>query len=969
MKILLQVIILFFGVSLNAFAQKGTIRGTVTDAANGEPLFGVNAVIAGTTTGAVTDFDGKFQINVEPGTYTLQISFVTYQKITIEGVEVKEGGVNIIDNISMKEDVAQLGEVVVTAKAIRTTEAALLTVKRKSTNLMDGISSASFRKIGDSDAGEAVKRVTGVSVEGGKYVYVRGLGDRYTKTMLNGVDIPGLDPDRNSLQIDIFPTNLIDNMVVLKSAVAEMPADFTGGVVNIETKDFPEEKILDVSLGVSFNPSMHFNDNYLDYEGSSTDWLGFDNGSRDLPNPDLARSIGQEYPAPTSPDFSNEEVFDYNNSFDQTLGASQATSFMDYNFGLTSGNQFVLPNDYKIGYIFSGSYKSTTTFYDDIIYGEYQKPGGSEERTELITANVQTGQQASKNILLGGLAGLALKTPNSKYRFTAMHLQNGESTAAQFAINDDPEDLAQGKSGFGATSDNIAYSERSLTNYLLNGEHHSSDNAWTIDWKVSPTFSNIQDPDFRKAAFSLDQGEPTLAAGQAGLPYRIWRYLDEINVVGKVDVTHSFELFNDNSKLKFGGSYVYKERDFEILGYTLQFFGGQPDWSGDPNEILADENLYPNDGNGFLNTINTKPNSNAYNSTVDNIAGYTSFEFNPISTLKVVAGLRAENYVQRHTGRDTNFAQGNVEEGKNLEDEKVLDNLNLFPSLNTILNLTERQNLRFSYFKTIARPSFKELSFAQIIDPISNRIFNGGLFVYEGEWDGNLRSTLVDNIDLRWELFLDRDELISASVFYKGFSDPIELVRIRTQLTSNEYQVRNLGDSRAYGAEIEFRKSLGFISPGLENFSVNGNYTYTKSLLQMSETEYQSRLDYEKPGENIDETRPMAGQAPYVINAGIIYDDIDKSFDAGIFYNVQGPTLVVVGGSLFPDVYTEPFHSVNFNLNKRFGANEQFSLNVSVNNILGDVREEFYKAYESSDQYFNRRDPGTSFGVGFGYSF
>lgn len=281
-KFLISVLLVLLLPALS-FAQKGIIRGTVTDASNGEALFGVNVVIEGTSIGAVTDFDGKFQINADPGTYNIQASFVTYRTVTIEGVAVDAGEVKIIDNISLAEDVEQLGEVVVTAKAIRSTEAALLAVKRKSPNVLDGISSANFRKIGDSDAASAVKRVPGISVEGGKYVYIRGLGDRYTKSILNGVDIPGLDPDRNSLQMDLFPTGIIDNIMVTKSFTADLPADFTGGMINIDTKEFPEEPTFDISIGGSFNPAMHFNSNYLTYKGGNTDFLGFDDGTRGNP--------------------------------------------------------------------------------------------------------------------------------------------------------------------------------------------------------------------------------------------------------------------------------------------------------------------------------------------------------------------------------------------------------------------------------------------------------------------------------------------------------------------------------------------------------------------------------------------------------------------------------------------------------------------------------------------------------------
>ena len=273
---------LFLLVSFNVLAQKGIIRGTVIEDSNGEPLFGVTVQIKGTTNGAITDFDGKFEIQADAGTYDLQASFVSFQTVTISGLAVVAGEVTLIDQIRLKEDVELLEEVVVTAEVIKTTEAALLTVKRKSANLIDGISAASFRKIGDSDAASAAKRITGVSIEGGRYVYVRGLGDRYTKTLLNGLDIPGLDPDRNTLQMDIFPTNILSNIIVSKTFTADLPADFTGGLVNIETQDVPDIKTTTAQVGFGFTPGMHFNNEYLAYEGGATDWLGLDDGTREL---------------------------------------------------------------------------------------------------------------------------------------------------------------------------------------------------------------------------------------------------------------------------------------------------------------------------------------------------------------------------------------------------------------------------------------------------------------------------------------------------------------------------------------------------------------------------------------------------------------------------------------------------------------------------------------------------------------
>lgn len=955
------LVFLIIAATTTAYAQQGTVRGTVTDASNGEPLFGVNVVIDGTTIGAVSDFDGKFEIKTKPGTYSIKASFVTYRTVTISDVVLKAGEVYVIDNIAMEEDVEQLGEVVVTAKAIRSTTEALLMMKRKSPSVMDGISAAGFKKIGDSDAAGAVKRVTGVSVEGGKYVYVRGLGDRYTKTMLNGVDIPGLDPDKNSLQIDIFPTNLIDNMMVSKTAVGEMPADFTGGIVNIETKDFPDEKVFNVSVGVGFNPSMHLNKNFISYEGSNTDLLGFDNGARALPN--LARN--SSLPSPINSNYTDQEVFDFNNSFNPTLGATKQTSFMDYSLGLSGANQFTLKNSHKLGYIFSATYKSSTKFYDDIIYGEYQNPIPTEAY-ELVYATKQNGIIGEKNVLLGGLAGIAYKTDRSKYRLTAMHLQNGESRSAQMEVEN--SDSAPGQSGYKAFSNNLEYGQRGLTNILLNGNHFTSDNNWEIDWRISPTFSNIVDPDIRKTAFTISsQGDSIFSAGAGGRPSRIWRYLNEVNLVGKIDVTKKYEVFGEESKLKFGISHVYKQRDYEILSYDLQSFGTSPDWSGNPNEVLSDENIYGKGGTLYYASGNVKPNPNQYNSNVNNLGMYITSDFTFFSGFKATLGLRGEQYVQRHTGRDLAYFR-DPNSGNNLENEKVLDAFDLFPSANLIYSLSETQNLRGSYSKTIARPSFKELSFAQILDPITNRIFNGALFQYS-DWDGKLTETRIDNIDLRWELFMGRSELLSASVFYKVFDNPIELVRIPEAQTSNEFQPRNVGDGRVLGAEFEFIKSLDFITPALSKFSLNGNFTYVQSQIDMTDTELNSRKNFEKVGQTIDGKRDMAGQAPYIINAGLSYQDPENQFDAGLFYNVKGATLVVVGGGLFPDVYSEPFHSLNFNLNKSFGEDGKSSLGLNVSNILNDVYEEFYKGFNASPQYFSRRGPGMNISLQYSFSF
>ncbi len=261
----------------NMMAQKGELVGTLNDTEYNDVLPFANVMIKGSDKGTTTDFEGRYTLKLDPGTYTVVFSFIGYETKEITDVIIKADEVYEL-NTGLGPQSNQLEEVVVTAQTAQNTEASMLNVQKKSVNLLDGMSAQAFKKIGASDLAAAVKNVPGVSVVGGKYVYVRGLGDRYTKSTLNGIDIPGLDPDRNTVQMDLFPTNIIDNTQIIKSSTANLPADFTGGVVNIVTKDFPNKKEFTLGISGTYNPDMHFNSNYLSYKGSSTD-LGLTMGN------------------------------------------------------------------------------------------------------------------------------------------------------------------------------------------------------------------------------------------------------------------------------------------------------------------------------------------------------------------------------------------------------------------------------------------------------------------------------------------------------------------------------------------------------------------------------------------------------------------------------------------------------------------------------------------------------------------
>jgi TonB-dependent receptor len=951
------------------YSQSSTIRGTVLDNSNGEPMIGVTVMIVGSSIGTTTDLDGQFSIETNPGLVSLQFSYISYQTTILDTLFVKDGQVLIIDKIELSEDALETSEVVVTAESIKSNESSIILIKSKSPGMIDGISSDRIKQTGDANVADATKRVTGVSVEGGKYVYVRGLGDRYSKTMLNGLDIPGLDPDRNSLQMDIFPTNLISNIIINKNFTADLPADFTGGLLNIETKDFPEEKVLSFSLGTSYNPNMHLRNGFLRYNGSPTDFLGFDIGTRKLPQ----GAEGSQIPNPVG--YSVQQVRDFNNKFNPTLGGQNSFSFLDLNLGFSYGDQKRLSNNGKLGWIFSLSYKSDYKLFSDVQYGEWQRSSDSK-KYEMTPASIQRGSMSERNYLLGGIAGISYKDLYNKIKVNFIHLQNGESRVGRFTIDNNAN--AVGQSGYGAKSENLEWSQRSLTNLNISGTHNAQNKNFEIDWKLSGNLSMLDEPDIRKTAFSgfdFSENDSTyrFSAGEAGYPSRIWRNLNEINLCSKIDFTKKFILNSESLILKFGTSNFYKVRDYKILTYNLVISSNQNWQSADPNLVYDPNNLYPSPVNTYyIQSANNFPNSNAYISNINNLGFYLSGEYTLFRKLKTIIGLRSEYYVQRHTGRDIAFATGDPN-GNNLVNDKVLETFNLFPSLNLIYSINKKMNLRLSLSKTIGRPSFKEISYAQILDPVTNRIFNGSLFSYVNNdghitWDGQLKETKIDNFDLRWEWFLPNNQLFSISPFFKRFQNPIELVRIPEQQTSSEFQPRNVGEGILFGIELEIRKDFRSIK-FLKDFSFYTNITIVKSEITMTDVEFNSRKLYEKQGQLITNKRVMAGQSPVIVNSGLIYQNSKNSFEIGLFYNVKSPTLSIVGTGLSPDVYDEPFHNLNFSFSKKFGKDKNTIFDFKINNLLIDKLESFYLSFNSQKQIFNSLNPGINFSLSVNHKF
>ncbi|MDF1698191.1 MAG: TonB-dependent receptor [Saprospiraceae bacterium] len=914
--------------SLQLMAQTGTLRGTVYDDTNGETVPFATIFINETGGGTTTDLDGAYELNLAPGKYNLKISFIGYADYMVSDVIIIADKVELLD-IRMKEEGETIETVVVTAKQARNSEVALATIRRKSVNLLDGVTSQTFEKTGDSNAAEALQRVTGVSIEGGKHVYVRGLGDRYTKTILNGMDIPGLDPDKNSFEMDLLPTNLIDNILVFKSFTPDLPGEFTGGMVNVITKDFPEEKFTKLSIGMGYNPDMHFNSNFIRQERSQTDFLGFDDGMRALPIPKDQIIL--------NPALNDNITNRVTRRFQDNAGIVNATNNLNKSISFATGNQ-IKRNEVKYSYIFSANYKNNSSFYENaefntFIFDEQNFPG----QFRLINDREITGSVGEESVLLSGLLGGAIKYKNHRIGLQAMRLQNGISKVAS------QEDAKSQSSSALLKREILEYAERSVTNINLNGRHLLKNGKFEINWSAAPTFIEVDEPDIRFTAFErLEDGTFQIAPAVGADISRTWRNLKEVNYSGKTDFM--LNLGKDNgktNKIKFGFLGTFKERDFGIQNYIFRIENQSSlNLNGQAANIFNEDNIWSKETNTGVYVKGGFEPANTFNASQTLLAGYVMNEIEISKKFKAIYGARVE--------KATNIYSGQNNAGTLIyEDEKVLDELNVLPSLNLVYAAGEKSNIRTSYTKTVARPSFKENSIAQIQDRISGRIFIGNI---------DLKQTEVDNVDIRFEKFGQGGETFSVSGFYKHFKNPIELESF-SDLVPNNFQPKNIAETaNVYGVEFETIKKLGFLGDFLSGFTLGTNITVVKSEVERSNAE-------ELP--EGEQNRPMVGQSPFVVNASLAYKNSNNGFEAALAFNRQAKKLLIAGFGSNADIYDQPFNSLNIKTSKKFGVDNKFKVSLSVENILGDRREKFYEAFSGDVGVFEGLNPGRMISFGF----
>jgi len=958
-------VLIIFLASFEALAQKGTVSGTIIEKETGEELIGANIVVEGTSTGTISDISGNYNLQLEEGTYTIVYSFVTFQKQIISDIQVKSNQITKID-IALEEEKSQLQEVVVSAKRIDNNEISLLKLQKKSISIQDGISAQEINKIGYSNSAESMKQVTGASVEGGKYIVMRGLGDRYSVSSMNGVVLPSTDPYRNSASLDLIPSTIIDNIVVKKTFSPDLSGNFTGGSVDITTKSLPDQFYLNANVSLSYNDQSTFNRNFkADKLSGATDWLGYDDGTRALPqiledNPIIRNPVQTRQRIEFNPEAETERINDYNNTMralsNRSFNVNQKTPGIDRRFVINTGNRYNL-GDHKLGYNLGLNYSNGFNHYDEREITNYTARISSENRMQIFQQNRGTESQEEVNV--GGIFTLAYQLPkNHEFGFNWMFNNNATSSVL---------DMSGGYPGAlssGETFENraISYIQRELNNMQVTGNHLFGDLG--LKWSANYITSNQDEPDTRFIGTDVLDGSYGFDNAEYALPFHFFRILDDTQVNGKLD----FELpVFEESTIKFGGLFQNKQRDFtenrfqaEIQTQDFEAYTSPEEANGDFDLFFGEDNTgiidyrttgIPIYGNSYVDQSNA---NNTYEGTEQVMAGYVMGVFPLTEKLKTVAGARIEK---------TDFEVVSL-----AEERGAIDELNILPSLNFIYEVNDNSNLRTSFSRTLARPNMREIAPFIAFDLL-------GGFPVIGNPD--IKQTDITNFDLRYEIFPKAGELIAISGFYKDFTNPI-IKELDATSDQPQYQYVNTNKGFLVGAEIEFRKNLDFIGPAFRDFKISSNLSYIYSRVDLSEQEYNIRSQINP---DIQDWRPFAAQSPYLANLVLSYNNAERGWETALAANVFGPRLAANGAGAAPDVYevynwigdkengriegTIPVPDINFRVRK--AINERVSAAFTINNLL-DYSIVNYQ--EHNGTYFTNSalNPGRTFKVSFNYS-
>lgn len=877
---------LALGVAGSADAQdnpRGRIAGKVVASTTGELLAFTNiALYRGDASrdslgsplgGGTSTAEGTYRIEAPAGTYWLVASYVSYNKLYVKDVRVTAGDVLSLD-LALDPEAIKIKEVEVTASALKSTVAALLSAQRQAPAVSDAISAEQIRLSPDANSSDALKRVTGLSIVDDKFVFVRGVTDRYSATTLNGTVVTGTDTDsdRRSFNFDLMPASLMANTVVMKTATPDQPGDFSGGLVQVNTLDLPDAFIA-VAKVETGNDNVSSRTDIQAASGGSKDWTGKDDGSRALPSGLEGNDLAKALP--------------------NTWGTSGDESRVNQTYELAVGDR-IHTGVGDIGFIASGTHKNTFKVEEF-----HQEPYGVGVEGDQSRLFVFDGARFKQRYLWGGLLNLSYH-PSGKHTF---RFENHYTRSAEDKVTQST----------GVVTDSTRYQviewdQRALYLGQISGNHEFTElYGAALEWRASYSTSEGLEPDRKFAEYSRDPRGNYLL----GENLRSWSTLDEDTHGAQASLAYPI----GRAKASIGSLYSKRERNYGIDVYATD--AGQLSSENRPlvtlpiDQIFAPENY----GEDKFQFVPYSPLTGAYTGTQDLRSYFGMFEA-PFAlggrTLRFAGGARAENSDQVVVSPKS--AQDPTPQTARIDETDVL------PSANLTYELTSTTNLRLGYFESVNRPEFREMANVAYIDFDANQGVVG---------NPELKRAQITNYDMRVEWFPSSDEVLAVSYFYKDLTDAIE----EKLLPSPDRYVRtwfNSPQGENYGFEVDVRKGLGFAWDRLKNLSAQGNYTYVNS-----EVEY-TRSFTDPSGNPITETksRTMQGQAPYTINAGLSYSLPDIGLSMSLLYNRFGRRLDAVGDTRDEDVFEEPRDVLDFALTKQFYWRTR--LKFSVKDMVAD---------------------------------
>ncbi len=925
MKRLLLTLAALFGFVILSCAQTVKLTGKILNKKN-EPLVGATVQIDGSNTGTSSDVDGNFSLSLSVGKkYTLVISSVNYETKTITDVEVMYGQTNELQVLLNESSKNTLSDVVVRAassSARKETAASLISFQKNTNTVASVISAETIRRSPDKNTGDVLKRIPGTSVQEGKYLVVRGLSDRYNQAMLNGILLSSTEPDRKTFSFDLFPAAVIDNIIMNKAFVPELPGEWAGGLVQVQTKEIPANDFLNIQIGTGFNSQTTGKDFYQ-VKGGKLDWLGIDDGSRALANNFPTKSKFGELGAQQLNDYGKQ----FRNVWTSTAGNAPLNNSFQLNGGFT-GILFKKKVGGTLGIVYNQSNRRLQ--FDNAIIGNNQGDHEIQFRNE----------KYSRDVLAGALANFSIQL-NKNNRISFKNIINVNTS--DFAIRRLGKDYILGP-GYGdnVKAEEIGFRQNTFFNTQVIGDHAISN--WGIRFKWYGGF-NILDqyiPDQRRLFYTQDGSDPAapyyalLAAGASQKSGSIfYSFLNDYIYNAGGDLTKSFNWLGYSQSIKGGYLFQVKDRLFDSRPFFLNTLSNSIKLLP-PDKIFSSENFTNvNTGVQFgeLNGISFRYIAN----TIMN-AGYLQFDNQFTKSLRVIWGVRVEDF-------DQLVGSVKASDPRHVH-SRVTDFL---PGVNITFKPNDKINFRLSGSQTVVRPEFRELSPFAFYD-----------FELNAQVVGNnkVRRTKITNADLRYEVYPRSGELVTIGVFFKHFDDPIEYYFNRTGPATNTFNVANTNTATAFGAEFEFRKKMDFISDAFKNVTLTGNFSYI----------------YSRVKDTVDLNRPLQGQSPYLINAGLQYDIEKIGFSSTVLFNQIGRRILFVGDKSVPDIWENPRPLLDLQLAKKILKNKG-ELKVNISDIF-NRRAYFYHDLDNNEKYKGSssdvlaisRNYGTNYSFTFAYT-